>query len=78
MEKQVLLLFAGTNGFLDAIEVSEVARYEQELHRFAETRHPGVLQGIAEKKTLDDALKAQVVGMLEEFGRQFAATAAAA
>ena len=78
VEKQVLILYAGANGFLDGIELSAVARYEQELYRFAEGRHPGVLSGIAEKKALDDALKGQVSALLKEFSAQFAASAAAA
>jgi F-type H+/Na+-transporting ATPase subunit alpha len=78
VEKQVLILYAGANGFLDGVELPAVSRYEQELYRFAESRHPGVLGGIAEKKALDDGLKAQINAMLKEFGEQFAATAAAA
>jgi F-type H+-transporting ATPase subunit alpha len=78
VEKQVLIVYAGTNGFLDTIEVGSVGRYEQELYRFVETRYAGVLKGIADKKTLDDGLKAEMNAALKEFGEQFAATAAAA
>jgi len=78
VEKQVLIIYAGTFGFLDSIELSAVSRYEEDLYRFAEGRYPEVLRDIAEKKALDDALKGQINGMLKEFGEQFAATAAAA
>ena len=78
VEKQVLVIYAGTNGYLDGIELSEVARFEQELHRFAEGRHPGVLRTIAEKKVLDDALKGQINALLKEFGEQFTAQKRAA
>jgi F-type H+-transporting ATPase subunit alpha len=78
VEKQVLIIYAGTNGFLDSTELSDVARYEQELYRFAEGRHPGVLTAIAEKKALDDALKGQIGALLKEFGEQFAAQSKAA
>jgi len=77
VEKQVLIIYAGTFGFLDSIELSAMSRYEEDLYRFAEGRYPEVLRDIAEKKALDDALKGQINGMLKEFGEQFAATAAA-
>jgi F-type H+-transporting ATPase subunit alpha len=78
VEKQVLIVYAGTNGFLDKVETSAAVRYEQELYRFVESRYPSLLKTIAEKKTLDDNLKAEMSAALKEFGEQFAATAAAA
>ena len=77
VEKQVLIIFAATNGYLDAFPVEAVGRYEEELYTFVETRSPGVLKGIAEKKQLDDALKAEVAAALKEFGQTFAAARAA-
>jgi F-type H+-transporting ATPase subunit alpha len=73
VEKQVLVIYAGSNGFLDAVPVPDVRAYEQELYRFIETRHPGVLSGMAQKKQLDDDLKSQINAALQEFGAQFAA-----
>src|SRR2546428_2811580 len=55
VEKQVAIIFAGTNGYLDPISVSDIRAYEQELDRFLESRHPGLLTGVAAKKQLDDA-----------------------
>jgi F-type H+-transporting ATPase subunit alpha len=78
VEKQVLIVYAGTNGFLDKVETSAAGRYEQELYQFVESRYPSLLKTIAEKKTLDDNLKAEMSAALKEFGEQFAATAAAA
>ena len=52
-------------------------RYEEELYRFLETRAPGVLTGIAEKKTLDDEVKGALEQALKDFGKQFAGSAAA-
>jgi F-type H+-transporting ATPase subunit alpha len=45
--------------------------FEQELYRFLESRHPGILRGIAEKKQLDDQLKADLNAALPEFTREF-------
>ncbi|MGH8189539.1 MAG: F0F1 ATP synthase subunit alpha, partial [Steroidobacteraceae bacterium] len=78
VEKQVTIIFAATNGLLDPVPVEEVRRYEEELYRFLETRHPSVLNTIAEKKTLDDDLKAALKNALTEFGQSFVAAQAAA
>ena len=76
MEKQVALLFAATQGFLDPFPVSEGLRYEKELYSFLDLRHGDLLKEIAEKKdlgTLTDRLRA----VLQEFGEVFGASAAA-
>jgi F-type H+-transporting ATPase subunit alpha len=76
--QQVVIIYAGTNGFLDAVPVAEVGRYQNELASFMENKRPGILQTIAEKKTLDDALKAEINTTLTEFGRTFAGATTAA
>jgi F-type H+-transporting ATPase subunit alpha len=75
--KQVIIIYAATNGFLDALPVERIARYEEELYRFLDTRKPGVLTSVTEKKQLDDALKNELNAALKEFGEQFAAEPAA-
>jgi F-type H+-transporting ATPase subunit alpha len=71
VEKQVVIVYAATKGFIDSVAIEDVRRYEDELYRFLESRHPGVLTGIAEKKNLDDALRAAIEAALKEFGQQF-------
>jgi F-type H+-transporting ATPase subunit alpha len=73
VEKQVAIVYAATKGFLDAVPVEELRRYEEDLYRFIETRHPTVFTGIAEKKILDDEVKAALEGALTEFNSQFLA-----
>jgi len=73
VEKQVAIIYAATKGFLDAVGVEEVRRYEEELYRFIETRYPNVFTGIADKKILDDDIKAALEGALGEFNKQFLA-----
>jgi F-type H+-transporting ATPase subunit alpha len=75
--KQVIIIYAATNGFLDALSVDEIARYEQEFFRFLDTRKPGVVTSVAEKKQLDDALKGELNTVLKEFNEQFASAPAA-
>jgi F-type H+-transporting ATPase subunit alpha len=72
VEKQVMIIYAATKGFLDNVAIENVRAYEDELYRFLETRHAGVLSGIAEKKIIDDELKAGIEAALKEFGQHFA------
>src|ERR671916_665326 len=57
VEKQVLTLWAATNGYVDDIPVEQVRRFESELIRFVENAHPGLLRSIAERKAITDEIK---------------------
>jgi F-type H+-transporting ATPase subunit alpha len=74
VERQVLMIFAGGNGYLDQLPVSELRRYEEELFRFVETRRPGVFSTLAQKKLLDDPLREELHATLKEFAREFSAS----
>jgi F-type H+-transporting ATPase subunit alpha len=76
--QQVAIIYAGTKGYLDTVPVNRVGEYQNGLATFLETKRPGILQGIAEKKVLDDALKADLETALTEFGKTFAAGATTA
>jgi F-type H+/Na+-transporting ATPase subunit alpha len=78
MEKQVILIFAGTNGFLDPIPVPEVRRYEKELYSFLDLRHPDLLKAVAEKKDIKGELTEKIKAVLTEFGEVFPAEKPAA
>src|SRR5262245_56901726 len=78
VERQVAIVFAATNGYLDSVPVERLAEYQAGMYRFFETRHPAVLSNIRDKKILDDELKAALKAALEDFGKDFAATSAAA
>ena len=73
VERQVAIVFAATKGFLDPVPIEDVRRYEEDLYRFIEARHPAVFTGIAEKKTLDDETRGALEGALKEFNQQFLA-----
>ncbi|HEX6324235.1 MAG TPA: F0F1 ATP synthase subunit alpha [Vicinamibacterales bacterium] len=77
VEKQVAIIFAATNGYLDEVPVEQVRKYEDDLYAFLESRHPGVMSGIAEKKVLDDDAKKALEDALTEFNKEFAAAPAA-
>jgi len=71
VEKQVLIIYAGTNGVLDDLPLDQIRSFEAELYRFVENAHPGILTGIREKKNLDDELKSQMNAALKEFKERF-------
>jgi len=73
VERQVAIIFAGTNGYLDTLPLSDVRQYETELYKFMETRHPGLIRSIAEKKQLDDQIKGSLEQAVKEFATEFAA-----
>ncbi len=78
VEKQVLVIFAGTNGYLDNIEVSEVERFERDLLAFADTHAGALLNKIATKKAIDDEIREGLKKLLSEFKERFTAGAEAA
>ncbi len=71
VEKQVLIIFAGGNGFLDDIPVEDVRRFEAELNDFFDENKSDVLQSIREKKELNDEIKRQLTDGIKDFKRQF-------
>src|SRR5437588_543619 len=71
--KQILIIFAGTGGFLDDLPVDQVREFESELYKFVDTTNPGLLRAIMEKKILDDQLKSQLQNVIKEAKQQFAA-----
>ena len=71
VEKQVLIIYAGSIGVLDDLPLDQIKAFEQELYRFVENAHPGILTTIREKKTLDDDLKGKMNEALKEFKAQF-------
>ncbi len=76
MEKQVQVIYAATNGYLDAYPVGECRRYEAELGTFMDTNHPGLQKEIAEKKDIKGEIGERLKKALEEFGQVFQAKAA--
>jgi F-type H+-transporting ATPase subunit alpha len=74
VEKQVAIIYAATNGYLDPVPVESVRTYEAELYKFLDTRRAQLLAAIADKKQLDDAIKGELNAALEEFGKSFAAS----
>lgn len=70
-EKQVLVIFAANNGYVDDYPVSALTRYEAELNSFFDLRKSDVLNEIREKKAIDDVLRGKIVAALDEFKKEF-------
>ncbi|MDX2151441.1 MAG: F0F1 ATP synthase subunit alpha [Bryobacteraceae bacterium] len=73
VEKQILIIFAGTNGYLDDLPAEQCRLFESELYRFVENAHAGVLEQIRTKKAFDDDLRNAVHSVLKEFKQRFVA-----
>jgi F-type H+-transporting ATPase subunit alpha len=73
VEKQVTILYAATNGYLDPVDVEHVREYETGLYAFLDSRRAQLLSAISEKKQLDDQIKADLGQALTEYGQAFEA-----
>jgi F-type H+-transporting ATPase subunit alpha len=73
VEKQVMIIFAANNGYLDDYPVNAARRYEVEMMTFVENNHAGILAEVRDKKAIDNDLQAKIKGALDEFKGQFAA-----
>ncbi len=73
VEKQVLIIYAGTTGILDDLPVEQCRPFEQALYKFVENSHPALLSTIREKKILDDDLKNELKNTITEFKKNFVA-----
>jgi F-type H+/Na+-transporting ATPase subunit alpha len=69
--KQILVIFAGTNGFLDDLPVDQVRGFEEELYKFVDATNPGLLRTIMEKKILDDSLKSEMTRIIKQCKETF-------
>ena len=78
VERQVALIYAGTNGYLDTVALGDVRAFETELYKFIEARHPQVFKDIVAKKQLDDQTKAALDAAVKQFAADFAAKKSAA
>jgi F-type H+-transporting ATPase subunit alpha len=71
VEKQIVAIYAGTNGYLDDIPVEAVRKFEKELYAYLDNQRPDILKEIREKKALDDDLKRRIDEALKDFKSKF-------
>ncbi|GBE14834.1 MAG TPA: F0F1 ATP synthase subunit alpha [Proteobacteria bacterium] len=71
VEKQVLVIFSATNGYLDGYPVEVIGKYAGEMVSFMENRHPEILKDVKETGKIDDNLLVAIKAALEEFKNEF-------
>jgi F-type H+-transporting ATPase subunit alpha len=71
MAKEVMIIYAGTKGFLDDVAVGDIARLEGEFFKFVEKKHPAIEFDIGKKKELTKETMAALDGAIAEFKKDF-------
>ncbi|WP_336276662.1 F0F1 ATP synthase subunit alpha [Bartonella sp. CB178] len=71
VEEQVVVIFAGVNGYLDALAVSDVGRFEQGLLTLLRSDYQDLLQDIAEQKQITDGIKEKLIAILNTYAKKF-------
>ena len=74
MEKQVTIIYAGSNGYLDKLPIETLADYEAELYNYIESNEPTIFTDLVEEKQFTDAIKEKLNKVLTSFGDTFKAT----
>ncbi len=67
VENQIFIIWTVSNGLADDVAVEDLKRFDEELFAFIETSHPGVLQTLRDKGSIDDNLKAAMKEAVEDF-----------
>ncbi len=71
VEKQIVIIYAGTKGFLDGLPIPKLAAYETALYSFLQSKHSGIFEDLRSKRVLDKDLEAKLKAALTEFGPVF-------
>jgi F-type H+/Na+-transporting ATPase subunit alpha len=72
VEKQIVTIFAATNGYLDDLPVNAGRKFEEELYKFLDTQRPQALKTLAQKKQVDDEMRNMLKEALDDFKARFA------
>ena len=73
VEKQILIIYAGTSGFVDDLPLGALKKYEQELYTFIDMKQPDIYADILQKRELDAELRAKINKALEQLRENFKA-----
>jgi F-type H+-transporting ATPase subunit alpha len=71
VERQIVIIFAGTGGHVDQLPVSSLRQYETELYQYIDDKHPGLWEALREKKAMTDDIRAQLEKILKRFNKKF-------
>ena len=73
VEKQIVVIYAGVNGYLDDVPTDQIARFEEEYLRYMETEHRKLLAEIVDKREMDEEMLSRLRAAVEEFKKGFIA-----
>ena len=73
VENQVVIIFAGSRGFLDDVPTSSIGKFEAELYPYIEAKYPEIFEEIRSKKTIEKDLEDNLIKALNDFKATFAA-----
>jgi F-type H+-transporting ATPase subunit alpha len=73
LAQEVVVLFAGTRGFIDKYDVGKVRIYEQQLLSFVESKYPDIMKEIDDKKIISPDLEKKMKDVMTEFDSVFVA-----
>lgn len=69
--KQIIIIYAGTNGYLDDLPIKTVKRFEEQLYRFIERKYPEIQEEITSKDELDLNLRNKLDSLIADFKKEF-------
>ncbi|TAM43882.1 F0F1 ATP synthase subunit alpha, partial [bacterium] len=69
--RQIIIIYAGTNGYLDDLPVNAVKKFESQLYKFIEEKYPGLQDEITSKNELEEGLKDKLDNLLRDFKQGF-------
>jgi F-type H+-transporting ATPase subunit alpha len=71
VEKQIVIIYAGTRGYVDGLQVAQLPAYEKGLYDFIEKKYPQIYETLRTKKVLDDKSEEVLKKALDEFATAF-------
>jgi F-type H+/Na+-transporting ATPase subunit alpha len=77
VEKQIIIIYAGTRGYIDKLAVGQLAAYEHGIYDFIEKKYPAIFETLRTKRSLDEATEASLKKALEDYGGAFGSAPAA-
>jgi F-type H+-transporting ATPase subunit alpha len=77
VEKQIVLIYAGTRGYIDRLETSQITGFEQNLYDFIEKKYPQIFETLRTKKALDEQTETLLKKALDECANAFGSSQAA-
>ncbi len=71
MEEEVFVIFAGVNGYLDKIEINQIAEFEEKALRKVKQKNKKILETIKKEEKISDDIKAQMISFYDDFIKEF-------